>query len=302
MNTTWSVVIPAYNYAALLGRAIESVLAQAGPTPEIIVVDDGSTDETPAVAAGFGTRIRYQRQANAGPSAARNRGVSLATGDYLLFLDADDCLLPGALERFRRAVTDHSQAGFVIAGHETVGTDGRRSPSRPRPLSDDRTQNFCRAFEGRLGVCLSGSIVVRRAAFAADGLRFPEGLRNYEDRVLLAHLAARYNGVSLAEPTAEVFAHPGSLRHRLPEADFESRVLRALFDPAVLPPEFQMHRRAFATKLALSGFRRLYLAGRYQEATTAWRTALQHDARVLLRPRYLTKFVRASLAELCRAA
>ena len=87
-----SVVIPCYNQAHFLGEAIESVLAQTYPHLEIVVVDDGSTDNTGEVAARY-PGVRYVRQENQGLAAARNTGLRHSSGDYLVFLDADDRLL-----------------------------------------------------------------------------------------------------------------------------------------------------------------------------------------------------------------
>src|SRR5262245_1076820 len=87
-----SIVIPAYNQAAYLGEAIGSALAQTHQDVEVIVVDDGSTDATPEVCARFASdaRVRTIRTANGGVAAARNRGITAASGAYLCFLDADD--------------------------------------------------------------------------------------------------------------------------------------------------------------------------------------------------------------------
>ena len=85
-----SVIIPCYNSGTHLAQAIDSVLAQTCPASEIIVVDDGSTDDSPAIMARYGDRIRVVRQANAGLPAARNAGIQAATGEWLAFLDADD--------------------------------------------------------------------------------------------------------------------------------------------------------------------------------------------------------------------
>ncbi len=85
-----SVVIPAYNAAGCVGRAIRSALAQTVPAAEIVVVDDGSTDDTGAVVESFGAAVRLIRRENGGPAAARNTGVKAATGDWLALLDADD--------------------------------------------------------------------------------------------------------------------------------------------------------------------------------------------------------------------
>jgi glycosyltransferase involved in cell wall biosynthesis len=94
-----SVVIPTYNSAALVVGAVESVLAQTLPAAEVIVVDDGSTDDTPERLARFGPPVRAVRKPNGGVSAARNRGLAEATGDLIAFLDADDVWYPDKLRR-----------------------------------------------------------------------------------------------------------------------------------------------------------------------------------------------------------
>ena len=94
-----SVVIPTYNRAGTVGRAIASALAQTDQDREIIVVDDGSTDATAAVVARLGDAVRYVRQENRGVAAARNRGIREARGAYVAFLDSDDEWLPEKLDR-----------------------------------------------------------------------------------------------------------------------------------------------------------------------------------------------------------
>jgi glycosyltransferase involved in cell wall biosynthesis len=93
-----SVVIPVYNGARYLSECIESVCDQTLPATEIIVVDDGSEDDTPKVADGWGDRIRYQRISHGGPGRARNHGARSATTDVLAFIDSDDIWLPSKLE------------------------------------------------------------------------------------------------------------------------------------------------------------------------------------------------------------
>src|SRR5512143_3730544 len=92
-----SVVMPVYNGARYLRQALESALAQTYRPLEIVVVDDGSTDETPAILAEFGTRIRALRQPNSGSAAARNAALDAARGELIAFLDADDLWLPQKL-------------------------------------------------------------------------------------------------------------------------------------------------------------------------------------------------------------
>jgi glycosyltransferase involved in cell wall biosynthesis len=98
-NPLVSVVIPTYNRASLIPAAIESVLGQTYKNIELIIVDDGSSDNTQEVLAGYGDRIRVVLQENAGPAIARNRGIAISKGDIIAFLDSDDQWLPTKLER-----------------------------------------------------------------------------------------------------------------------------------------------------------------------------------------------------------
>jgi len=96
---TVSCVIPVFNAESWIGESLDSVLGQSRPPDEVIVVDDGSTDGTAEVLKKYGARIKSVRQENAGPGAARNRGVALSTGALIAFQDADDVWLPEKLER-----------------------------------------------------------------------------------------------------------------------------------------------------------------------------------------------------------
>lgn len=123
-SPAFSVVIPNYNNGATLARAIDSVLAQRYPAHEIIVVDDGSSDDSRTVAARYGERVRYVYQPNAGVSAARNRGAALATGDWLAFLDADDVFLPNRLEVHADWIAREPGVGFLLADQEFRSPEG----------------------------------------------------------------------------------------------------------------------------------------------------------------------------------
>src|ERR1700734_3040068 len=112
---TVAVIIPTFNHAHFIGEAIKSVLAQTRQADEIIVVDDGSTDDPRTVAAQF-QKIYLIRQDNRGPSAARNTGLQRCKTSHLVFLDADDRLLPTALETGLRCFTGRSDCAFVYGG------------------------------------------------------------------------------------------------------------------------------------------------------------------------------------------
>ena len=118
-----SVIIPAFNSEATLARALDSVLGQTAPAHEIIVVDDGSQDGTADVAASF-EGVRLLRQENRGVSAARNRGVEEASGDWVAFLDADDYYYPWRLEETIKAVAKVPGADFVTGNFEYRTAEG----------------------------------------------------------------------------------------------------------------------------------------------------------------------------------
>lgn len=122
----FSVIIPAYNAAGFISRAIDSVLAQTWPAHEIIVVDDGSNDATPEQVAAYEDRVRYLHQENAGVSAARNAGARAASGDWLAFLDADDWFYPDRLKWHARWIAQDSNLDFLTGDYDYRRPDGSR--------------------------------------------------------------------------------------------------------------------------------------------------------------------------------
>ncbi len=108
-----SVIIPTYNSGPWVAEAVASVLGQTRPAFEVLVVDDGSTDDTPERMAAFGPPVRYVRKENGGVSSARNRGMAEATGDAIAFLDADDVWHPRKLELQSRTLDAHPELGLV---------------------------------------------------------------------------------------------------------------------------------------------------------------------------------------------
>lgn len=119
-----SVIIPNYNYALYLPQALDSVLAQSYPNIEIIVVDDGSTDNSKDILRSYGKRFRLIEQRNQGVSAARNRGVKEGHGGLVAFLDADDVWLPLKLERQVGRFLDDPELGLIHCGVEDINENG----------------------------------------------------------------------------------------------------------------------------------------------------------------------------------
>jgi glycosyltransferase involved in cell wall biosynthesis len=127
-----SVVIPCHNQAHFLQEAIESVLSQTYPHFEIVVVDDGSTDNTQEVASRYPGVRCVRQEKNQGLAEARNMGIRHTNGSYLVFLDADDRLLPEALEGGLRALKDHPECAFVAGRYRYIAFDGSPLPT-PQP-------------------------------------------------------------------------------------------------------------------------------------------------------------------------
>lgn len=136
-----SIIIPCYNNAAFLSDAIASALAQTHPSIEIIVIDDGSTDASPSIIRSFGERIYWETQPNQGAPAARNRGLALAKGTYIKFLDADDVLLPNCIEQqVNLAESLSTKSKAIVYGNaqwvDPIGEKLKVENPRP-PLSDE---------------------------------------------------------------------------------------------------------------------------------------------------------------------
>lgn len=208
-----SVVIPAYNAAGCIRRAVESVFAQTYRDLELLVVDDGSTDATRAVLIGYGNRLTLLTQANSGPAAARNRGLAQARGDYVAFLDADDYWLPEKLARQVALLDAQPAIGFCSTATTVVDRVGNPAGEwacqiGAGPLPDILFMH---------GTVISGSTsgVLARLPLieALDG--FDEALRGFEDPDLWIRLSARTGYACIPEPLTVVVRTPNSVSSHL---------------------------------------------------------------------------------------
>jgi glycosyltransferase involved in cell wall biosynthesis len=188
-----SVIIPTYNRAQMLCDAIDSALNQTFRNREVIVVDDGSTDETEDVLrARYGDRIRYRYQENQGRAAARNRGIDMASGEYLVFLDSDDWLLPHALE-VQTAYLDHHPSVDVVYG------DGYYCDKDRKPLQRISLERPAIPEDGLAAIMVLHNIIVathsamvrRQALEKLDHPAFDIRLEGTEDADFWLRLTAR---------------------------------------------------------------------------------------------------------------
>jgi glycosyltransferase involved in cell wall biosynthesis len=199
---TVTLAIACYNQARYLRDAIESALAQTHPSVEILVVDDGSTDDTAAVAAAF-PRVAYVRQANCGLAAARNTGLRMASGEFVAFLDADDKLLPRAIEAGIECFGRHPASAFVYGGYRNIFDDGSPAPTlQPQSVASDHYKHL---LEGNF-IGMHGTVLYRRTLVAAAG-GFNEALRACEDYELYLRLARQHRIQGHSTVVAEYRQH-----------------------------------------------------------------------------------------------
>lgn len=257
-----SVVIPTYNYGHCVAEAVESALTQTYPNVEVIVVDDGSTDDTRARLAPYGDRIRYIYQPNAGLSAARNTGIRAARGSYIALLDSDDAFHPRKLELQMGYLTGHPEIPFLATDHLGGPTCPPWSPPPDAPPVH-RVKQEELVIKTRFGSC---GVVVRKDCFDQVGL-FDESLRSVEDRDMWIRLAARFPIALMRAPLWWYRSQPGSMSRNAEKMTYYERVV---LDKAFAMPQLR-HRRLLRRKaLGLAAFSAAYM---FVESGQPWAAA-----------------------------
>jgi glycosyltransferase involved in cell wall biosynthesis len=235
---TFSVVIAAYEAASTVGEAIESVLAQTREDFEIVVVDDGSSDDTAAVAEQFAAkdaRVRVHSQANGGPSAARNSAISLSAGEYVSMLDSDDLWLPEYLAQMGGALEADPQAGFAyteawelneVSGRFLKATTMARQHPPARTLPHERfvSELMQRNF-------VYNAVTVRRSVLERVGVYDPAMTHGEDYELWLRIATSGFNAVRVPGPLAIKRDSPRSLSYDTTAMDAGVReVYRAVLE------------------------------------------------------------------------
>ncbi len=300
IQPTISVIIPTYNYAYLISKAIDSVLAQTRPPLEIVIIDDGSEDDTKAVISRYENngkiRVVYIRTENAGAAAARNLGIQKALGDFVLLLDADDLLLPDAIETLLKPVLLDPTIELVVGGCFAVDRSGQKR-YRPMPsLKAQKRENFQAYLESKISIS-HGRFIVRREFF--NQVKYPVDFRSSEDISVFALLLATCNAWSVDHPMAVIFHHKNSLRNN-PEhiLGVGLKVVDAVFDKRLLPADFFEFKSAFRVKRCLSIFRTLNRAGDYPAAEQYYHMAIRESFSAIFRWSFFSKYIRMQLKKI----
>ena len=199
-----SVIITCYNQGKYLRKAIESILAQSYSFYEIILVDDGSTDNTREV-AGIFPKIKYRHQLNQGLSAARNCGIKDSTGKFVVFLDADDWLLPDAFSINIKYLNQNLNAAFVSGAHELFYEKENKSWIIRRVVTEN---HYCHLLESNY-IGMHATVMYQRWVF--DTYSFDTSVKYCEDYYLYLHIARRFAVIHHIEPIAVYRIHQSNM-------------------------------------------------------------------------------------------
>jgi GT2 family glycosyltransferase len=277
-----SIVIPTYNRAKRLRTCLASVCKDAQAGQEVIVVDDGSNDETREIVQEFGPDVRYFYQQNRGPSAARNTGVREARGRYIAFFDSDDRVIQAPRQRLLGFLDDHCDVGVVFTDALVEDAQGnvtrafRRAQletfwALPHEMTDGvrvfERAAFLRALILDRCYLVPSIAIIRRSALDSAGV-FDEHLIGYEEWDVFVRLAAAFAFAYLDEPSAVIEKHESNLSGDLEKMIVSGvRVLDKILGGAVeLPDDL---RQATVGKMNAMSFDAAYHAFVRGDAATA---------------------------------
>lgn len=300
-----SIIIPTYNRAKYLPEAIDSVLNQTYKDFEIIVVDDGSTDNTKMVLTAYGDKIRYIYKANGGPSSARNFGVMKSTGAYIAFLDSDDLWLPEKLELQIAYLDKKNDFSAVFTDCEWV-RDGnliRVSNFRKYRPSDGFVLK-----ETIRNPCAAQSFLLKREVF--NSVLFNETLRIGEDCEFILRLAQKFKIGLITAPLVRIRRHDSNITRDKElicsndTAVMYEESLARLSNTFVKYPEFMLTNgkdiRSGMSLLYLDYGIDLCLANRFSEARQKMRTSFKCKPTLAALINLLKTFLPPKMKEIIR--
>lgn len=206
-----SVIIPTYNRAGYVAETVRSVLAQSFRGYEVIVVDDGSTDDTREALKVFAglPQFSYHHQPNGGRSSARNHGAAKSRGEFMLFLDSDDALFPDALDRLLEATARNPDAGMVVGESQFFEDGAARVPAiEPKIEAPPAGFTYPDLINGRYFL-LPGALLIKRRCFEEAG-GFDHAVEPCEDFDFYLRLALRHELAHVASPVLRYRVHGGN--------------------------------------------------------------------------------------------
>ena len=290
MNTKKiSVFIPTYNYAGFLEEAIDSVLSQVGSEHEVIVVDDGSTDNTQQILSRYEGRIRSYWQHNQGPAEALRLALAIAEGQYFLFLDADDVLRSNALECLRKKLDSDPSAKVIFSRYHRIDLNGKKSHSPIYDLHRDKDSLVKLFFIGKLRLNVGGALIDKEIFNAFSHL--PKPMPFSIDRLFIAYALATTRCTFNEESIIEIRDHKNRLRINKEAilAD-QMQVAEIVFNSDIFPEFIQKYKNIYLKRLYASRARVFYLNQAYHEANKNYLAALKADPKFIFDFRNMKRF------------
>ncbi|MGI2027309.1 glycosyltransferase family 2 protein [Endozoicomonas acroporae] len=302
-NPFFSIVIPVYNYAHSLARAVDSVLVQGGDDYEVLVVNDGSTDNTDMVLNAlhqkYHDRFHSVSRSNHGLAATRNYGIDHTSGEWLIFLDSDDELAPDALATLRSTIKKSPKVRMVVGGHISVAEDGSscyRGVKAAKNNGSTPEELFIGYLLKKTVSPSNGATAMHREIF--NRVRYPEEFRNSEDIPVFAYAFASFPCAFVDKPVNRIYKHDDSLRHNTAYAHaIGTQLVDAVFNDSVISEQLLKYRKSFAAQRCLSLFRTLQMAGEIDDALYYYREAIKNDWQVMFKLSYTRKALRCLIGK-----
>ncbi|MBI1877687.1 MAG: glycosyltransferase [Chloroflexi bacterium] len=281
-----SVIIPAYNAQNFIGETIQSVINQTYPDWEMLVVDDGSTDETRQVIEKYLTdsRVKYLYQPNQERAAARNHGLRGSSGKYIAFLDADDLWLPDKLKVQVEYLDTHSEMGLCFTHHRFINEEGTLT-GKPGVMFKPGPDQFSRLLEANF--IANSTVIIARTVFDKLGL-FDESLPAYgsEDWDMWLRIARFYPIHFIDQPLTLYRLHEGNTSLERMRLSAEA-VLKKIFTDPTLPASI-VRKKAQVYGFIQLGFSETYMRlNQRKRAFQQWQRAIKAYPPLLVTPRGL---------------
>ena len=270
-------------------------MQQTNSSFEIIVVDDGSTDSTKDVLLKlhqhYPNTLSYITQNNCGAGSARNAGINLAKGEFLLFLDADDELRPEALTQIEKAILSSPHSKLFLSNHLSKPQIGETRKHHVGLISNDKSKNFKNFLNKKINMA-HGAFVAHNSLF--KNIKYPIDLQAGEDIPVFAQLLAYEIPETIDHSLVVINKHKDSLRHHVFSNKEEAlMVSERLFDKKILAPQLLKYKRFYLSKRCLSLSRTNYAAKQYIDSRKWYREALYYNPVSLFELSYFRKFIKS---------
>lgn len=289
-----SIIIPSYNYAHFLARSLLSVIKQANDRIEVLLIDDGSTDETESVVQDIIQQfpelaIDYVFQENAGAATARNKGIELSRGEYILFLDADDALVDDCFANLIPDLEANRGMGLLVGSHISIEEHGKQRLRKPGVIGSDHGVNFKNFLFKKISIS-NGAAVINKAAL--EKIRFDHTMSDGEDIPFFALLLANYDCHRLNYPLAKIYKHQESLRSRYDhQVDQRDDIVSGIFDSPALPKQLKKYHQSYLIYRLKSAFKKQYRQRNGAQARFFLHQVMRLDLWAALKPSLIFKYI-----------